>query len=268
MGTEIYDGPMGELRAFTTAGGGTALTTTLGLLPLPKGTHWISLTPRNFATAVVCRYAKNPFLIVLDTRDNGGSFRDASDLVQDFTDSNTLDMGNFDTLANGDALYIGSHFQFRGVRVDGTLFNANASTLTVRYWNGDAWVDISATDGSAAAGAAFGQDGNVTWTVPDAWRKGQLSAMLNQPTTRSPRHSEGLYWTRWEVSAALDATVTVANLLSMNRSTAYSELVAGQAWQETVKWGLGGIGCIEALTDAGTASLVGLAAIRSEGGHF
>ena len=265
---ETISGPAGEVRSFTTAGGGTALSSTAVLLPLPLNTRGITLTPRNFSGAAVVRWAKNPFLTVLITSDAGVSFTDLSAVVQDFSNSGVATLNSFDTLANGDAIYIGSHEQFRGVRVDVTNTNSSASVLTVEYWNGSAWVTASATDGSDNGGATFGVDGNVTWTVPTDWTRGLLSTILGVSTTVTGgiRLAEDLFWTRWKVSAAFDATVTVANLLALNRSTAYAEMVQGQAWEEHVNWGADGYGCIEALTDAGTANLIGMAETR--GGRF
>jgi hypothetical protein len=226
--------------------------------------------PRNFAGGgVIARFALNPFLVVVRTADGGANLSDVSEVVQNAEDAGVLDLASFDTLANGDALYMGAHLPFSGVRFDGTLFNVNASTLTVEYWNGSRWVDLTATDGSAAAGATFGQDGNVIWTVPVSWMPGALHRILGTPG-RTPHGDATLFWTRWTVSAALDATVTVANLLSINRSTTYAGIasVETQPVALSVHWGPNGIGAIEALTDAGTANLVINAATRADGGRF
>ena len=269
MPEEIYAGPVGEMRAASTADGGTALTSTAVFIPLVQKTDHLVLTPRNFAGgATVAKLHRNPFLIVLITRDSNGELIDRSNVAQDAGDAGTINLSSFDTLANGDAIYIGSHVPFRGVHVDGTLFNGTASTLTVEYWNGSAWVTITPTDGSASAGATFGQDGAVTWTVPTSWATGELAKMLNIDAKRVGQAQTPIYWTRWTVSAALDSTTTVANLFAMNRSTAYPEWVAGQAWEEDMLWGPGGVGCIEALVNAGTANLIVNGGIKSSGGRF
>ena len=79
-----------------------------------------------------------------------------------------------------------------------------------------------------------------------------------------------LYWTRWTVSAAFDTATTVANLLALNRSTTYAGIVnvETEPVKFSVQWGINGIGCVEALTDAGTANLVINAATRSDGSRF
>ena len=251
MGTEVWPGPLGEVRGVG-ASTGVSLTTTLALTPLPKGTRYLTLMARNFAGGgVIARFALNPFLVVVRTGDAGVNLSDVSEVVQNAEDAGTLDMSSFPTLANGGALYIGAHQQFSGVRVDGTAFNGTASTLTVEHWNGSRWVDLSATDGSAAAGATFGQDGNVTWTMPGAgvWNPGALHKILN-PTGRTPHGDVPLYWTRWTVSAAFDTATTVANLLALNRSTTYAGIVnvETEPVKFSVQWGINGIGCVEALT--------------------
>ena len=269
MAEEIYAGPVGEMRAVSTADGGTALTSTAVLIPLLQKTDHHILTPRNFAGgATVAKLHRNPFLIVLITRDSNGELLDKSNVAQDAGDAGTINLSSFPTLANGGAIYIGSHVPFRGVYVDGTAFNGTASTLTVEYWNGVAWVTITPSDGSASAGATFGQDGAVTWTVPTSWATGELAKMLGIDSKKTGQAQTPIYWTRWTVSAAFDSSTTVANLLSMNRSTAYSEWIAGQAWEEDMLWGPGGFGCIEALVNAGTANLIVNDGVKGNGGKF
>ena len=45
-------------------------------------------------------------------------------------------------------------------------------------------------------------------------------------------------------------------MLSMNRSTLYTELVSGSLFGENTDRGTLGFGCIEALVNAGTANLI------------
>ena len=65
-----------------------------------------------------------------------------------------------------------------------------------------------------------------------------------------------MFWTRWSVSAALDTAVTLDHMAAANRSTAYAELLSGQTFEERIRHGFGGIGCVEALVNAGTANLI------------
>jgi len=270
MATEITDGPYGELRA-AGASKGTALTTTAAFIPLPKGAHHLFMTPRNFATAVVARIAVNPWLVVLKTADNLATPPiDYSEVAQDGDAATDVDLSSLGTLANGDFLLVGSHLPFRGVRIDVDGANANASLLTVNYWNGSAWAAITETDGTETGGTTtMAVDGTVSWTIPTAplWKAASLREIFERvgPSVLDSAYNapsfvayatEKLYWTRWEVDTALDAATTLNSMYAMNRSTDYFELLPGQPWSERVHRGFGADGCIEALTDAGTANLI------------
>ncbi len=266
---EISNSPIGEIRAATTAAGGTALTTTAACVQLPKQTDRVLGTFRNFAGATVGKLSLNPWLYVLKSDDGMITVpEDHSWDMQDASTSTTLVLNDFDTLANGDMLLIGSHIPFRGVAVDVANTNGGAaSVLTVTYWNGAGWVTTSATDGTTSGGVTFAVDGLVTWTVPTPWKPARLSAIYKDVDATYPAKEELLYWTRWVTDVVFDSTVTVASMLSLNRSTAYSEWLSGQTFEIDVKTGPSGLGCIEALTDAGTANII-LNAATEESGRF
>jgi hypothetical protein len=206
---------------------------------------------------VVVKWLANPYLVVLKTSDSLATVTDYSAAAQDNSTSSDVVLSSLPTAANGGYLYVGAYAPFRGVVVDVDSTNSTASVLTVNYWNG-AWTSISATDGTASGGATFAVDGNVTWTVPSDWVAASL-ATINSPAPGAGvqyRADGRMYWTRWQVSVALDASTTLNSMLAMNRSTTYAELPSGVAWQQRMDKAPGGIGCIEALTDAGTANLV------------
>lgn len=280
MGTDIYAGPLGETRAASTASGGTVLGTTAVLIPLPKGTKHLFITPRNFATAVVAKLAFNPWLVVLKTTDNLATVpTDYSESAQDGSTSTTILLNDFSTLAAGDFLLIGSHLPFRGVAIDVEAANGGAaSALTVAYWDAVTWTSISATDGTVASSKTMAVDGNVTWTVPTGWKAESLRNIfanvgpsVSDSVLNSPRMAaysvEKMYWTRWVVSVVLDDAVTLNSMLALNRSTAYGEFITSLVHERRVHRGLGGIGCIEALTDAGTANLI-VTVDSGNGGRF
>lgn len=340
MATEVFSGGLGEIRALSTASGGTALSTTATYIPVIRNTEHLFITPRNFATAVVAKVALNPYLVVFKTTDRMGTMTDYSNNAQDGAAATVVTLSSLGTEANGDWLLIGAHEPFRGVYVDMTAnVNGTASVLTVYYWQDtttDAWASLSATDGTDSAGATFGQDGLVYWTVPTDWKPMKLADLytgayladgtgtftgspidlmpgrntvtntvagtctITLPTggygsvasgtatvTGSPKAlttagsttvtvsgtgtilvdinssavsgayaNTPLFWTKWVVSAALDSSATAQAMLSANRSTAYAELLPGQCLESRCNVGPTGIGCIEALTDAGTANLI------------
>lgn len=265
-----HAGPIGEVRRAGVASG-VALTATAALTAFPTGTTYLTLLPRNAATAVVVRYALNPYLVVLKATDllaTIAAITDVSENMQDADTATLLTLDSFDTIANLDAIYVGSHIPFRGVDVVGGNFNGTSSVLTVKYWNGSSWTDISDTDGTISSGATFGQNGQVTWTLPSAWVARTLVDIGDATPLGGLHLADPLYWTRWEVSVALDSSVTVTAMLALNRSTNYAEFPVNIGKELRVHKGRGGIGCIEALTNAGTANLVIEAAALGVGGKF
>jgi len=241
-----------ELRAASTAGGGTALTTTLGLIPILFGADYMSITPRNFVGCAVARVALNPYLRIFHTQDAGGHVVDISDEMQD-GDAVSVALAAF-AIAGTGYMYVGATLPFRGAKVTlGTNKNGAASVITVRYWNGGAWADTDDTDGTISpAGTSMGKTGDITWTVPAAWAKKSLVAIGDTLPAGCDKFTEK-YWTRWEWSAALDS-VDVDGIQALNRSTAYAEYLEGQA--VNFKVSNREIASVEALTNAGTANLV------------
>lgn len=251
MSTPVRAAPFKESRGGTLTG--TALSTTLALIPIPLGTSFISLLPRNLSTAVVAGFLLNPELIIFKTTDLLSTPpTDYSLSARDADAGTDIVLSSIPTIANGGALYVGSAVPFGGVAIDIDAANGTASVLTVKYWNGSAWADISDTDGTISTGASMAQDGNVTWTVPSAWVPTSLIASGDAPQATKYGNQE-MYWTRWEWSTALDSSTTLNSMLPINRSTAYTPLIQNEAFEFSVDES---ISCIQAVTDAGTASLL------------
>ena len=270
MTTETVAAPLGEVRAASTAGGGTALSTTAVRIVLPIGAKWVSLTPRNFSTAVVAKFNFNPWLTVLKTTDalkTAANITDYSTNAQDGSASTDVTLSSLPIAGLGGYLYVGAGAPFGGAVADIDAANATASVLAVEYWDGSGWVDITPTDGTASGGAAFAVDGSVTWTVPSGWAAISLHDAVGS-LVKSDLLDITQFWTRWSVSVALDSSTTLNSLLAINRSTAYGELVSGQSFEESVTVGTGGVASVTALTDAGTASLIVNVATRGTGRLF
>ena len=284
---EVFDAPLGEIRGAHSAAGGSAVTssaTTTALVPFLAsstasigkfGARWVQMKAHNGASsATTVRWLLNPWLTVVRTTDSLLNYTDFSDESQDGDTNTSVTLNDQDTIANGDALYVGSHQLFRGVDIDVDGANSTGSrTLTVRYWNGVAWTDASATDGTSSS-TSLDQDGDVTWTVPTDW----ITAKLNDierltnfadqaARGREPFFDDKLYWTRWEWNGALDAAVTLDSMHSLNRSTSYAEIAIGDAFQMYAETGYQGLGCVEHLTDTGTADLI-INIAMLEGGKF
>lgn len=275
--SDSFPGPLVDGRSTTTAGGGTSITSTLTVgqvFPFLNGCKHISAIPWNFTTAVVAQFLLCPYLWIVKGASVLGqdppTFTDYSDQGQQPAGTGVT-LSSLATLANGEALYLGADVPFAGVAVDmSAAVNSNVSTLTVQYWNGSAWVSLAPTDGTASGGATFAQDGLVTWTMPAAglWAKAQLSDGLASPpapslsaTVKQSYLSNGInqfpqYWTRWTVSAALDASTVPTTMIALNRSTAYMEVLPNNVLEFRPVKAHNGIAGLQAKSDAGTFSLV------------
>jgi hypothetical protein len=265
---KTLNAPFQEVRAASTADGGTALTTTAVYISLPIGTEWVGLIPRNFGGASVVKYAITPWLTIIRTTDDLLTEGiNSSDELQD-GDSTSVAIDNHPTNSNGGYIYIGAGLPFGGVHIDIGDPNGTASNLTVEYWNGG-WVDISDTD-NTDTGASLAQDGTVTWTVPardTVWQLSSLrsngavtasAATVNEWDTRAD-YSQQLYWTRFYWNAAIDASTDLNQVRALSRSTSYQELTDGDSIEFSTNNPVGtagGIATIEALTNAGTANLI------------
>ncbi len=259
MATETTTVHKGETRAASTAAGGSAMSTTAEIVGLPEGTRHVALHAHTYASsATVVKFALVPYLLILKTADALATApTDYSSEAQDGSASTVVTLDSLNTAAENDFLYVGSYVPFRGVDIDVTAANGTSSVLTVKYWNGSAWTDISDTDGTISSGKTLAQDGQVTWTVPTAWTAGSL-VELGDAASAVGVHvgTKDIYWTRWEVGTQIDSEVELGHMLAMARSTAYAELTTGQDWESLISMGPGGIGGVEGLTDTGSAKLV------------
>lgn len=133
------------------------------------------------------------------TTDNGVTYADDSADVIDNSAATQSDLDGLNTLVQQDWFVIGGPAPFSGVALDmdAANVNANASTITAQYWDGDEWQTLSSvTDGTASAGATLAQDGQISWAMPTDWAASTLNSIE-------------AYWIRFTVSAQLSAAVDV-----------------------------------------------------------
>jgi len=272
MSQQTIAGPLGDIRILG-ASKGVSLSATAARTFIPRGTRWMSLTARNFSTAVVAQYAFNPWLVVLKTTDDlvlESNLTDYSEQAQDNDAATDVTLSSLGTAAQGDYLLVGSHMPFEGVYADVDSANGNASVLTINYWNGSAWTDTSNTDGTDSGGASMAVDGANTWTVPSAWVMASIYDIQTalDGNTNSTAQNVGLfrrelYWTQWAFSAALDSSTTLNSMLAIRRASAnYAELIENQTIEQSIQSGPGGFVSFDALTDAGTGNMVATIAGR------
>ena len=265
------------------AAGGPTLSTTLKSLAIPLGAEWVSLTPRNFAGAGTMRFALAPRLTIIVTTDllaTGGIPRNADptalstfptqDISDEMQDGDQADfaLDSFDTLANLDAIFIGSPLPFRGCTVDiGTSPQSTSNTLTVSYWAGGSdWTAVSGFTDNTDTGASFAQDGTVIWTVPDAWVRATLfgtadgiANSINETSIQETWSKNKLYWTRRVWDNAFNNNVDVRQIKALARNTDYSELTECQALEFAID--PLDVATLEVLTDAGNGNVIANAAV-------
>ena len=77
------------------------------------------------------------------------------------------------TLMTDGRWYVGHANKFNTVEIDlSSVVNNNAATLTALYFDGQAWVALTITDGTASGGATLAVDGSITFTQPADWEPG------------------------------------------------------------------------------------------------
>ena len=252
---------------------GMACSTTLATAGIPKGTSIVTLQAHTFSTAVSCGVLLNPFVSVLKTQDAGASFTDYSDAAQDNDATTDVTLSSQNTLANGDALYLGTGVPVLGYSVDVDATNDTASVMLVEYWNGSDWADSSETDGTDNSGDTLKQDGAITFAMPSDWTSVRLDKVTADggAVASGVRHAafnQRQYWTRVTFSATLDSSTTQNSWHAVNKSTHDYPLadITTTPLALPVYRGINGVGSVQGITNAGTASLT-IGAITGSG-HF
>lgn len=189
-------------------------------------------------------FADNPAGFIVEV---GSTRKDYSVEVIDFTktDDSTAWLCDGDpqssptAFGSSDAFYVCSPARFDQLMLEPHHVNYNdqSATLSVAYWNGSQFQQLSITDGTAVANMTLAQKGVVSWTLPDDWKmhrpfddstvargywvKLMVSANLSAPT--------GIYEARvWDVPDRLPkyryAVVAANRLFLANRPDAPSQI--------------------------------------------
>lgn len=140
------------------------------------------------------------------------------DLTKELTDKNaSTGSGTYlNSMQTADFIYVGTPRRHRGIGIDVTNTNGNAAVMSAGRSNGSGgFTALTITDGTDVVGATLGADGVVSHTVPAGWAPIQLNL-------GSGRLSEKLFWTRYAVNAALDATVSIVAVVAAANLTVNS----------------------------------------------
>lgn len=142
-------------------------------------------------------------------------YTDRTSEVSDDTEED-LDLSAVFATPASDALYVGAGYEFSGlfVKLLDSL-NANASVLTVKYWNSAGWTALTTSDGTVAAtGKTLSGSGRVTWTIPSSWER------------RTINGSDPWYWVQLTVSATLTSGTAATQILPIRAPSALKRVAA------------------------------------------
>lgn len=246
---EAAPGDLGELRGLTT-GDGLDISSTRDYVLIPTGAEYLELIAHTAASsAAVANISLHPYIQLWFTDDDGDSFTDYSSAAQDDDATTDVVLDDMDTAANENYLYAGCHIPFGGLRVDVGAANGTASVMTAQYWNGNTWVAVTISDGTASGGATLAVDGDITWTAPTNW-------------ARTPLDRRNLYWIRFKVSVQLDSEVELNDVYGIQSGSPFN-VVFDQPKSIKIQGGPGGYSALSVVTDTGTGELV-----VNSGGHY
>jgi len=126
---------------------------------------------------------------------------DYTNEVSDSSTTRVAILNSLNTLANYNTVYICTELRANSLTFTMVNVNGNTVTLSGQYWKSDGtWASLTGfSDGTAIGGVAFAQTGTITWT---------------HPSDEIPHYQFGKtgYWYRLNVSAALDSSVSVAQV--------------------------------------------------------
>lgn len=183
----------------------TGQTDIPGLLPtaMASDAEWFYM-----ATAPAFHPAADPTGFAKTT--DGSAYTSYLSEVGDNSPSTVAALSSLDTVANNDWVVIGYSAAFYGFLLGVRDPNANASVMTVQYWNGSAWAAMNAAAGdtsrsniavdyTTAGGKSLNKNGQVLWyKAPTDW------------ASSTPTGLAAGYYVRVSFSAALSATVNIS----------------------------------------------------------
>jgi hypothetical protein len=152
---------------------------------------------------------------------DGTTYQDYTDQVGDGSDSTYATLSS---LTSSHALYVGflDQQQALSFKFVAGKENANASVLTLKYWDGSAWTALSAqNDGTAAGGVTLSKGGVVSFQ----------GAAQGTEFKRAIADEFPLYYYQATVSATLDADVQLAGLTGIAAPPAMSTFKFSEVFQ-------------------------------------
>lgn len=136
----------------------------------------------------------------------GSAYSDITSAAGDDTEEDVVLSSVFATFGT-DKLYVGASWEFDGLFVKLLdSFNANASTLSVKYHGPAGWTSLTIVDGTASTAStkAFSGTGRVTWTLPTNWERRRLNGTGDE-----------YFWVELAVSAALTSGTAASQVATI-----------------------------------------------------
>ena len=107
--------------------------------------------------------------------------------------------------ANGDILAVGSRSKFNYILTDVSTVASADCTITIKYWNGNAWTAVSGSTDSTTGFSV--NDGFITWTMPTDWVPSDFDSQ-SPPIKLQDDTEQELYYIIIERTAAVCAPDT------------------------------------------------------------
>ncbi len=155
----------------------------------------------------------------------GGTYTDRTSPIGEFTENDVPLASIFATPA-ADRLYLAGEWEFEGLFVSMLeQLNANAATLTAKYWNGKAWTAFGTVqDGTLVSNATLAQSGRITWVLPSDWERRRLNGT-----------ADFYYWIELSVNAALSPSTAAGQLMAVHAPAGLKRVAQYLALQKILK---------------------------------
>lgn len=142
---------------------------------------------------------------------DNGTLSDLSVSMDDYNSGTSA----FTLVAAQDAFYIGSILPFNHIYIkfSGNNVNANASVLTVSYWDSSEFREVvDLIDETSSGGATFAQSGYITWSTDKdhGWIREDTNYGGNQVDGLTSLEIYDMYWCKLTFSADLTANTTLS----------------------------------------------------------
>lgn len=118
-------------------------------------------------------------------------------------------------LNTSEYIYVAQRLPFCSLFAYLSVANANASVLSIDYWNGTEWkAAVDLMDGTSVGGKTLAKSGMIQWSSDRnySWSRVSDTSYTGGPTELSTLKVYDSYWARLKVSSALSASSALKEL--------------------------------------------------------